>query len=48
VVICLERGANDLQLTLLPPRHFLFIKIYTRLTFLFHPGLRSLSWEKGR
>jgi len=42
VVICLERGANDLrmvQLMPLPPHH-LFIKIHTGLTFLVpaYPG----------
>jgi len=37
MVICLERGANDLhivQLMPLPPRHISFIKILIGLTFL--------------
>ena len=49
MVICLERGANDLhmvQLMPLPPHHLCSIKIQNGL--LFGAGLPRLSWKKGR
>jgi len=53
MVICLERGANDLhivQLMPLPPHHLIiscFIKIQNGF-YLSGAGLPKLSWKRGR
>ena len=49
MVICLQRGANDLhmvQLMLLPPHHF-FVPVKSRMVCLSGAGLPRLSWKKG-
>ena len=48
MVICLERGANDLhmvKLTPLPSHHLLLI---SRMVYLSDAGLPRLSWKEGR
>ena len=50
MVICLERGANDLhmvRLMPLPPRH-LFASAKSRMVYPSGTGLSRLSWKKGR
>ena len=49
VVICLERGANDLhmvQLMLLPPHHLLLQQNPEWLSFWYRPT--QVVWKKGR
>ena len=48
MVICLERGANDLlvvQLMALPPHHLALVK--SRMVYLFGAGLPRLSGRRG-
>jgi len=50
VVICLERGANDLhmiQLMPLPPRSSSLAPVKSRMVYLSGAGLPRLSWKKA-
>ena len=53
MVICLERGANDLhmvQLMPLPPYHLFnsLASVKSRMVYLSGASLPRLSWKKGR
>jgi len=48
MVICLERGANDMHMVhLIPvPPHHLFTPVTSRMVCLAGAGLHRLSWKK--
>ena len=49
MVICLERGANDLHMVqLMPAAPSSLAPVKSRMVYLSGGGLPRLSWKKGR